>query len=230
MVETAQTWDRRSGVDLVTNHLYEEIVSLRLLPGAKISEAEIAARFGISRQPVRDAFTRLANLDLLQIRPQKATEVRRFSIKAIETSRFVRASIEAEVLRRAAGLCDAKGAQALDEALEQQQALLTNGDYCDFGEHDYAFHKLLCEIAGVPNVFDVIQTEKAKVDRLCMLGLSKEDRMPLLIDDHTAIATHIKAGEPEKAVEAGKLHLSRLDYTIESIRERNAAYFDDEEE
>ncbi|KKK71856.1 hypothetical protein LCGC14_2909720, partial [marine sediment metagenome] len=77
MSNATQMWDRRTGVDVVANHLYEEITSLRLLPGAKISEAEIAARFGVSRQPVRDAFSRLENLDLLLIRPQKATEVKR---------------------------------------------------------------------------------------------------------------------------------------------------------
>ncbi|QUS37242.1 GntR family transcriptional regulator [Falsirhodobacter algicola] len=229
MVETSQGWDRRTGVDVVTNHLYEEIVSLQLLPGTKISEAEIATRFGVSRQPVRDAFTRLANLDLLLIRPQKATEVRRFSVKAIETARFVRAAVEAEVLRRAARLCTDAGGRALDEALAAQRALLRDPDYAAFGAQDYAFHKLLCEIAEAPFAFDVIQTEKAKVDRLCMLGLSKEDRMPQLIDDHTAIADAVRAGRAEEAVAAGMVHLSRLDSTIASIRERNAAYFEAEE-
>jgi len=76
----------------VFDHLYDEIVSMRLLPGAKISEAEIAALFSVSRQPVRDAFSRLENLDLLLIRPQKATEIKRFSSAAITTARFVRSS------------------------------------------------------------------------------------------------------------------------------------------
>ena len=94
--------DRRTAVDEIFDHLRAEIDALRLRPGDRISEAEIAARFGVSRQPVRDAFTRLANLDLLLIRPQRATEVKRFSAREIEKSRFVRAAVEAEVLRRAA--------------------------------------------------------------------------------------------------------------------------------
>ena len=71
--------DRRTTVDEIFDHLFDEISSLRLRPGDRISEADIAAQFGVSRQPVRDAFTRLANLDLLLIRPQRATEVKRFS-------------------------------------------------------------------------------------------------------------------------------------------------------
>ncbi len=226
MADLNTNWDRRTGVDVVTDHLYEEIISLKLLPGTKISEAEIAARFGVSRQPVRDAFTRLANMDLLVIRPQKATEIKRFSTRSIEKSRFIRAAVEAEVLRRAAARCDAKDAAALEAALAEQRAALENCDYDSFASMDYNFHKLLCDISGADFAFDVIRAEKSKVDRLCMLGLEKENRMPLLIEDHVTIARHVIAGEPEEAVAAGKLHLSRLDSTIERIREQNAAYFE----
>lgn len=229
MNDVTQLWDRRTGVDVVASHLYDEITSLRLLPGTKISEAEIAARFGVSRQPVRDAFSRLENLDLLLIRPQKATEVKRFSIKAIEKARFVRAAVEGDVLRRAAAECDADGARRLDACLDKQTKALAQKDAQLFGKLDYEFHKTLCEIALVDFAFEVISAEKAKVDRLCMLGLSKEDRMPVLIDDHQRIADAIKAGDAEAAVKAGMQHLSRLDSTIETIKVQNAAYFDEED-
>ncbi|WP_146589361.1 GntR family transcriptional regulator [Puniceibacterium confluentis] len=231
MADTTQNWDRRTGVDVVANHLYEEITSLRLLPGTKISEADIAARFGVSRQPVRDAFSRLANLDLLLIRPQKATEVKRFSMRSIEKARFVRAAVDSEVLRRASRLCDDKGAKQLETSLDRQRALLTTrSDHRAFNALDYEFHKLLCEIAGVGYAFDIITEAKAKVDRLCVLGLSQEDRLPTLIDDHEKIAAMVIAGKAEEAVEIGMLHLSRLDSTIESIQQHNAAYFESDED
>jgi len=124
-----QISERRTSVDTVFSHLYDEIVSMRLLPGSKISEAEIAGLFGISRQPVRDAFSRLENLDLLLIRPQKATEVKRFSSAAITTARFVRAAIEAEVLRRAARVCGDKGTKLLQDCLYEQRAAVAENDY-----------------------------------------------------------------------------------------------------
>jgi len=81
MGNTVRTTDRRTSVDEVYDYLHEQITTLGLRPGDKISEADMATRFGISRQPVRDAFSRLANLDLLLIRPQRATEVKRFSMR-----------------------------------------------------------------------------------------------------------------------------------------------------
>lgn len=220
--------DRRTIVDEIADYLTDEINSMRLRPGDRISEAEIAARFGVSRQPVRDAFSRLANLDLLLIRPQRATEVKRFSSREIEKSRFVRAAVESEVLRRAARRYTAADAALLDGCLDRQRAVVSRRDYKAFGGLDYEFHRTLCEIAGVDFAFEVIRAEKAKVDRLCMLGLANEDRMPQLLDDHEAIARAIKAGDAEAAVEAGMLHLSRLDATIAAIAETNASYFEPE--
>lgn len=218
--------DRRTSVDMVYDHLYGEIAALRLRPGDKISEAEIAAQFNVSRQPVRDAFSRLENLDLLLIRPQRATEVKRFSWREITKSRFVRSSVEAEVLRRAATECDAVGAAQLDACLIQQAAIVDAGDYEKFGVLDYQFHQTLCEIAKVDFAFEVIKQEKANVDRLCMLSLAKENRMGLLLEDHKAIAECIKNHDGEGAVAAGMVHLSRLDATIEAISSAHADYFD----
>lgn len=220
-----QIGERRTSIDEVFDQLYEEILSLRLRPGDKLSEAEVAARFGVSRQPVRDAFNRLANLDLLLIRPQRATEVRRFSIREIEKSRFVRLAIEKEVLLQAAQYCDDNGARMLDAAIDDQQHAVRQKDVDHFGALDYEFHRILCVIAKADFVFDVIKTEKAKVDRLCMLGFSKEYRMPELVADHRAIADAITAHDSPQAIEIGMLHLSRLDDTIARIADTNAGYF-----
>lgn len=81
----------------------------------------------------------------------------------------------------------------------------------------------------MPYAFDVIRVEKEKVDRLCVLGLEKENRMPLLVEDHEKIATAIKAGDADEAMKVGMLHLSRLDETIRTIRINSAAYFDETE-
>lgn len=218
--------ERRTSVDMVFDHLYAEIASLSLLPGAKISEAEIAAQFGLSRQPVRDAFSRLENLDLLLIRPQRATEVKRFSTREIAKSRFVRAAVEAEILRRAATVCDDTGRANLEANLAQQAAAVEANRYDKFGALDYAFHQILCTIAKVDFAFEVIQREKANVDRLCMLSLSKENRMAQLLDDHRSIVEAVTQHQPDVAVATGMLHLSRLDTTIAAISSANPDYFD----
>lgn len=226
MVNVTRLSERRTIVDDIFDDLYEQISTMRLKPGDRISEADIAAQFGVSRQPVRDAFSRLASQDLLLIRPQRATEVKRFSAREIEKSRFVRACLEKEVLRCAAQLCDDKGAQRLDNALNEQYKAIVKEDFDRFIKLDYGFHQLICEIAKLDFAFDVIQAEKLKLDRLCILSLSKTDRMPQLVADHEKMAEAIKTHNVDAAIEAGMVHLSRLDETIQKISSQNTNYFE----
>ncbi|NNE87669.1 MAG: GntR family transcriptional regulator [Silicimonas sp.] len=228
MAQATQLGARRTTVDDIFDNLRDDILSLRLKPGDKISEAEVAAQFGVSRQPVRDAFSRLSHLDLLLIRPQRATVVKRFSTRQIVKARFVRTAIEMEVLRRAADLCDTQGADLLTTALAAQEQAIKNADVEAFGALDYDFHETLCQIAQADFAFDVIMMEKSKVDRLCVLSLSKENRMPDLLEDHRAIAQAVTNHDPKKAVEVGRLHLARLDDTIERIAVTNANFFEPE--
>ena len=226
MAPTTRTRERRTSVDVVFETLYSAIVKLEMLPGDKISEAEIAAQFGVSRQPVRDAFSRLANLGLLLIQPQKATEVKRFSRREVAKSRFVRVCVESEVMRRAAKNATPATKVALDANLAQQAVAVAAGNYEKFGKLDYEFHNILCKAGKVDFAFEVISLEKANVDRLCMLSLSKEDRMPELLDDHTKIAACVTAGDVEGADAIGRIHLSRLDATIDAIFKDKPEYFE----
>ena len=226
MVMLSKSSSRVTTLDDIFEYLYDEISNLRLAPGDKISEAEIAAKFDVSRQPVRDAFRRLENLDLLLIRPQRATVVKRFSTREIEKSRFVRQSVEKEVLLRAAQNCDSQGCALLDKEIAAQTKLVEDQNYDSFGKLDYEFHKTLCQIAKADFAFDVIMQEKSKVDRLCLLSLSKEDRLPDLVADHARIAEAVKANDAQAAIAEGMFHLARLNDTIAHIYEKNANYFD----
>jgi len=68
MQHPGEITERRTSADVVFDFLYEEISSLGLMPGTKISEAEMAAKFGVSRQPVRDAFSKLDNMNSSPLR------------------------------------------------------------------------------------------------------------------------------------------------------------------
>ncbi|MEO1494197.1 MAG: GntR family transcriptional regulator [Pseudomonadota bacterium] len=219
--------ERRTSADVVFDHLRGEIVSNALPPGSKLSEVDIASRFGVSRQPVRDAFSRLANHDLLLIRPQKPTEVRKFSLAKVTQARFVRLAVELEVVRTACADWDDRRANAMDDNLALQRAAIDAGNIERFHELDYDFHKKVCELSGNAMMFETIQFYKAKIDRLCMLSLDEPSEASDLLQDHRDLADAIQAGKAKDAEDVIRHHLSRLDDTISQIREEHADFFED---
>ena len=220
--------ERRTSVDVVFDTLYEEISTLKLLPGAKLSEAEIARRFGISRQPVRDAFNRLESKHLLWIRPQRATVVRGFSMAQIAHVRFVRVAVELEVLRAACTIWDKARATELRRNITDQKSAISRGDSAAFHNLDCLFHKMICELGGHPLAFDTISECKQSIDRLCVLSLDRRDEAATLVQDHENIASALEDQDPDRAMETARLHFSRLDESIRDIHEKHADFFDTE--
>lgn len=217
---------RRTTVDMVFDQLHEEIQSLTLLPGSKISESDVAKRLGVSRQPVRDAFNRLENLDLLSIRPQRATTVCKFSLERIGNARFIRMAVELETLRMAVAVWDAERADLLRENLDEQRAALGEGDINRFHSLDYRFHQMICDLCGYPLAFETILRCKQSVDRLCVLSLAREQEASAVLTDHEEIAKALEEGSEETLERIIRRHLGRLDGPIQDIHTEHSEYFE----
>ena len=217
---------RKTSADIVFEQLYESIMSLSLMPGEKVSEADIAERFGVSRQPVRDAFSRLGGMRLLQIQPQRATQVRKFSLSAIADARFVRLALELEIMREAAANWDDKHADALERNLGQQEEAVATLDRSAFHRLDERFHQLLAKAAGRANAFELVLQKKAMVDRICVLSLKDQSGMEELVADHRAILRHVADGDIAGLERFLRLHLSRIEATIATIRKSHEEYFE----
>src|SRR5690606_26547566 len=104
------------------------------------SEKDIAARFGVSRQPVREAFIKLSEAGLVEIRPSRGTYVMKISVREVANARFVREAIECDIARDAAWLATPVHIAALQALLAAQRDAAERNDYWLFNEHDEAFH------------------------------------------------------------------------------------------
>jgi len=218
---------RGTASDRVFQQLRSDIVGLRLLPGTKLSEAEVAKQHSISRQPVREAFMRLGDMNLLQIVPQKATVVRKISLQDIRDARFIRTAVEVEVVRRACAEASEESLTDIENNLNQQKVALADGDADAFHDHDYQFHHLICIAAKCEPAFKTIAENKEHVDRLCMLALADAAGRDKLCQDHRAIFVALSKRDEATAVKLTRMHLSRLDATMDTARENHAAFFED---
>ena len=225
MYDASRVSTSKSTADVVFERLYADILALTILPGAKISEADVARQYGVSRQPVRDAFRRLHNLDLIEIRPQRATIISRFSRPEIENTRFIRLAVELEVLDRACEIWDQTRAESLAKNLAAQANALAAEDLSRFHTLDYGFHECICALTGLPMAFETINSCKRKIDRLCLLSLSDYENVADILADHRAIADALDRRCAADARELIRHHISRLDATIAEIHQKNAAFF-----
>lgn len=215
--------------DQVFNALQQRILTLELAPQTKISEAEVSKKMGVSRQPVREAFKRLAKLGFLTIRPQSSTMVSLISERDVLRAKFIRIALEVHTCRTACEVITAEGIDALNDLIAQQRAAVAANDKRRFHALDDAFHREICVQSGVGFVWDMIHDSKAHMDRIRMLSLDATSQR-LALEEHLVILDAITKRNPDNAATAFAEHLSRIDDLIALIKAENHSWFTDDAE
>lgn len=207
--------------------LREAIVTLRLLPGNSLSEAEVARQMGVSRQPVREAFIKLQEIGLVEIVPQKGTFIVKISQSDVSNARFIREAVEVAIARRAAEVADACDIAALHTLIADQQRADEAGDQEWFLELDDAFHKAIARSADCLYGWSIIEDLKAQMDRVRFLSLPEATPVGKLIAQHQSIADAIQAGDSEGAGAAMQKHLNEILTSLPRLAGAHAELFAD---
>jgi DNA-binding GntR family transcriptional regulator len=214
-----------SATDQVFQMVYNAVISLKLPPGTKVSESEVARQLQVSRQPVRDAFFRLSDLGFLSIKPQRATRITLISEQAVLNAVFTRTAIEVECLRCAIAKLDEGHVAQLRANLAKMTSELDTPDVAAFHAHDDEFHALLCDIAGQPHAWALIQEQKAHMDRVRYLTLSVERRQQVL-SEHTVLIEAIIARDAQASEASLRDHIGDVGDVLKEIRKQYPDYFE----
>ena len=212
-----------SVVDQLVDRLRAAIIDNVLTPGTKLSEAEVALNHGVSRQPVREAFIKLANKSLLEIRPQRGTFVAKISLPHVMDARFVREAVEADIVKLLADAPDPAVIADLRRQVRAQESLI-GGSARDFIAADETFHRTLAEGADKARAWEVVVEMKAQMDRVRVLS-SQHFPVDRLVAQHLAIVDAIAAGDGAAAERGLRLHLQGILKDLPVIKQERPEYF-----
>jgi DNA-binding GntR family transcriptional regulator len=224
---------RSAAIDLrqpVAPQVYEflrhSIITMRLRPRSKVSEAELALQLGVSRTPIREALIKLAEDRLVEILPQRGSFITPIRLREVLEARFIREALEIAVVREAAENGRPEILGRLEGLLQSQRAAARDKDLERFLELDEAFHHTFSESIDKQRSWRLIQTVKHQLDRVRYLSLPEPGNLALLIRQHAAIGEAVLAGKPEKAETLMRAHLREVLRFIEQKHAREPDLFE----
>jgi DNA-binding GntR family transcriptional regulator len=199
-----------SAAGRVEAELRRAIIALELPPGTRLSEQEIALKYGVSRQPVREALIALARTRLVDVQPQRGTVVVKFSVRKMMEARFIREAVEVAIVREACTAFSPQSRQRIADLLDVQEKAAGRDDHASFQRYDELFHVELAEGVGMPLAWEAIRDIKAHMDRVCQLTLPGTDVMLSLVEQHRRIMAAIDAQDAAQAELAMRHHLTEI--------------------
>ncbi len=205
------------------------ITDTTVKPGTVFSENELSSHFEVSRQPVREAISRLSAEGLLSVRPQSGSIVTRISVSKLRQVCFIRKAIETSALRNIPKLKVRQAGRILRELRDnltvQEETLKLADSSGRFLLLDDGFHELVCSFSLCPMAWQTVQSVKGQMDRIRYLSMNITNPAVTLLQEHRAIYAALAAKDLELAVTLLSRHLDAVMETYVPIREHYAAWF-----
>jgi len=225
---------RETFASMVGERIRANIIEGVLPPGSQLHEVELAASFGVSRGPVREALQRLIQEGLLRSEPHRGVFVPVMSADDIGDVYLAREALESAAVRRITGTPRmAPAYKALDKIVRGMETAEKAEDWNTVISRDLDFHTGLVTAANSPRLERMFTTVISET-RLC-LGLltdaydRREDlvrRRDDLVEEHREIIELMRAENSEAAVAALTRH---FDGAVVTLKRRLGAGGEDEQ-
>ena len=190
----------RSTVHRAVRSLRQMIFAGDLPPASDHLEAELAARLGMSRTPVREAVLMLASLGLLELRPRKGVRITSVSDADIREVFDILAALEGLAAARAATVgYQASDLQALARSINDMNAALLQPDLVKWADAEDRFHVELVRLGGNTRSVGIVNMMNDQVRRVRAATLSLRPLPTKSNADHRLVYQAIRDGNATAA-------------------------------
>jgi len=192
------------------NELEELIVGGTLRPGERLDEADVAARFNVSRTPVREALKALVATGFLEDKGRQGVTVATISIPVLLEMFQMMAALEGLCARLAARRATSEQKAALHEIHARLAEALTTNNPMRFYDINSEFHELLYDAAQTQFLAGQTRALRKRVAAYRRYVTYQPGRMAATMGEHQRIIDAIERADAEAAFKAASEHVNLL--------------------
>ncbi|WP_328676337.1 GntR family transcriptional regulator [Streptomyces sp. NBC_00343] len=194
----------------VVDALRAAMIAGELRPGEVYSAPTLAARFGVSATPVREAMLDLAKEGLVDTVPNKGFRVTAVSEKQLDEYTHIRALIEIPTVVGLAGTADPVSLEALRPAAREIVHAAVAGDLIAYVEADTRFHLGLLALAGNAHLVEVVGDLRGRSRLYGLTALVKAGRLLASAQEHLELLDALSARDKGAVREIMTRHLGHV--------------------
>lgn len=192
---------------LVQREVERMILAGELSVGERVNESALAARFRVSRGPVREALRGLEESGLLRLEKNRGVFVREISLAEADEIYDLREALDELVGRRLAKGFEPAARQAVKALLDEMDRAKAEGDAARYHTLNLRFHDTLVEATGNAKLIATYRRLIKELHLFRLKGLTAGGGLTVSNDEHRAIVEAIEAGDAEAAGQRMREHV-----------------------
>lgn len=196
-------------VDAVAAQLRELIVSGELALGQTLSERNLAAAFGVSKTPVREALAQLKTEGLVLIAAQRGATVFTLSGREVADICEWRQTLETVALKLAFERDRDRLIEGLAKVVDRMHQARSKGQTRDYLAEDTAYHNVFFQCCGNRLFVETYDLMQAKIAALRTHLSVKPSHTDKSYAEHIELLDHLKKGDIDSAIGCLNVHIDR---------------------
>jgi DNA-binding GntR family transcriptional regulator len=201
---------RESLTEIVYDAIREAIVSRRILPGERVTEASLAEQLNVSKTPVREALLKLEYVGLIEPDGRRGGRVAAASPASIRQAYEVRIGLEAQAARLVAERGAPEQIRLIGDTAAKCLAAADSGDLDGFRSLDREFHLSLAAATDNPSLKRLVHDVFDLTWALRRRDVPVADDSRECAKQHVTIAHAIEARNPVLADSAMRAHIAKV--------------------
>jgi DNA-binding GntR family transcriptional regulator len=193
----------------IAEYIENEIVAGRLQPGTQLIEADLAARLGSSRGPLREALRTVAGKGFVEIVPRKGVFVRKHSAKEIDDTYHVRGALERLAVETAIPKLKPEDVDDFTSLMERMRKARSDMDVKAYFEINLDLHSKLFIVAENTVLTEAYDRLSNPLIGLRLTSLSLPGSLDESYAEHTKIIDAVIKGDVKAATDGIYVHMAR---------------------
>lgn len=187
-------------VGRIANEIARSISDGTLQPGADLNSVDLAARFGTSRTPIREALMLLEKEGLVDIQPRRRPRVANISLQEVEEIYEIRANLNSMMIKLYVRNACSESIRKTILICEEIKEISRKKDFEGFEYSRRRLHNFWAENCGNASLFELLRTWKMRMSVSRLAGRRESD-MKRSVQDHERIVLAIAERDEALAAE-----------------------------
>ena len=200
----------------IYDFIKQRIINADYPPGYKLNIREISTALGVSHTPVKDALFKLAGENLIEISSRTGTYVKNITEADIHEIIQTRIILETAAIEMVAARITDEQLRQLEDVYQKSIVLAVyqndSETYKAFMEYDSRFHLFFFQFIGNNRLLNIYQNLNAHMQFVRFRLMNHAGgKLPTTDREHEMILQALRDRDPEKAKQAIRDHLLRID-------------------
>jgi DNA-binding GntR family transcriptional regulator len=201
---------RTSLREQVADALRAAVVSGAMKPGGIYSAPALAAQFGVSATPVREAMLDLAKQGLVEVIPNKGFQVTKVSDAELDQITEIRLWLEPPAAAAAVTNARPDDVDTLTRLARTGVDVAAQGDLISYLEADLEFHSRLLALTGNRRLVDIVTTLRSQTRLYGLSALVEHGMLAASAKEHLAMCELLAAGDAPGLRQLVRRHIGHV--------------------